>query len=544
MIADGTVALQLQQFLDDWHYRILHSSLGRKWPRSRVITSALDILILNGVPMTQEEKVSFAELDEATMLQTVAGRFPLHLRENFEHLALQLQMVVTMATRCRNALEKGDSNAVRELMEETDSTGLGQQVLKQGVVASAKQVAEIQLCQETWVRDVEKRLERLLNAAETAEHANQQLMAVEAQLSNFGNQTKSKGKKALMNMVEGNTKTLIHSVYAGWLGVSIKNKAEMAIRKKFEDEIAYAENTFFAMKKKRFGNISGVMASSQKDGELGLVRLCFVALKEEFEAKKKDGDTAAEIKALEARMASCKSEQSNQAKSVLARMNGDRNSTLIQILWSTWMKFCEDYKKDKGFEDAVKKQEQVMKAYAEKQKSGAMSSLNRMAAGNDTALLSMFVKEWHCFVNEEAREKAAAEELSGADGGLKSLQSRQLGNARGVQTRVNDQMNANLLMQVWNGWMLESKCNHIDRYYSGKIEGKRRQLNSVQTLFKSFARQLEEGLGSVEGEGDGGGDQAQDSSRGKHSKRDHKEKSHHMKESSSLPDIHHRPAVA
>merc|ERR1712187_376068 len=113
------------------------------------------------------------------------------------------------------------------------------------------------------------------------------------------------------------------------------------------------------------------------------------------------------------------------------------------------------------------------------------------------------MKGWKEVLDEKKKAAEMDYMLGGKAGSLECLQSRQLGNARGVQTRVNDQMNANLLLRCFGVWQLEAKAHSVERYYSGKIEGKRRQLNSVQTLFKSFARQLEEGLGNLDGDSSG-----------------------------------------
>merc|ERR1719433_1758267 len=121
----------------------------------------------------------------------------------------------------------------------------------------------------------------------------------------------------------------------------------------------------------------------------------------------------------------------------------------------------------------------------------------------------------------------------GAQGKFKSLNERQKGNASKVQTRVNEQMKQNLAIRVLAIWQVEAKINHVDKYYNAKMEGKRKQLQSVQTLFKSFAKQLEEGLGKIEEDG---------GSSGRTSKQQRKSSSKDRKSdnSSSLPDIHSR----
>merc|ERR1719471_2573433 len=76
---------------------------------------------------------------------------------------------------------------------------------------------------------------------------------------------------------------------------------------------------------------------------------------------------------------------------------------------------------------------------------------------------------------------------------FKSMQNSAKNNA------FNEQVKANLLLRCLNAWGMESKVNHIEKYYTVKMNHKRQQLASVQMLFKSFAKQLEEGLGNLDG---------------------------------------------
>jgi hypothetical protein len=88
-------------------------------------------------------------------------------------------------------------------------------------------------------------------------------------------------------------------------------------------------------------------------------------------------------------------------------------------------------------------------------------------------------------------------------------------------------------------WQIEAKVARIDKYYQSKLDGKRKQLQSCQTLFKSFAAQLEQGLNAAQ-------DEPASSGRG-----GKKEKSQRLSKenqslsktdgSVSLPDIHSRP---
>merc|ERR1719421_777494 len=77
-----------------------------------------------GVVLSPQERQRFSEMDEATMINNLVGRMPQQTKEQFEHFFLQLQLVVSTATRVRTALEEGSPDQVEEILNNADSTGV------------------------------------------------------------------------------------------------------------------------------------------------------------------------------------------------------------------------------------------------------------------------------------------------------------------------------------------------------------------------------------------------------------------------------------
>merc|ERR1719183_2458988 len=159
-------------------------------------------------------------------------------RDRWETIALQLQTVLHEASRIRSAAEESEES-VATLFDESGSErgGLTQQVLKASVICAAKEVSKQRKIHLSWRKNTDARIDRLLICSEEAEHAQQQLLAAEAQLSELRGDSKAKGKGVLLSMAEGQNSALVHSVFSSWLGWIEKVKAEMAIRQKFQDII-------------------------------------------------------------------------------------------------------------------------------------------------------------------------------------------------------------------------------------------------------------------------------------------------------------------
>merc|ERR1711971_543611 len=147
-------------------------------------------------------------------------------------------------------------------------------------------------------------------------------------------------------------------------------------------------------------------------------------------------------------------------------------------VFQAFIQFHLDYQKDKEMEDAVKRQEAAFRAHLEGDKAKKKELLNRVAAGSDSGLVGTVMKAWAEYYLNEKDEQRRADALN--DGGrFGNLQARQKANASGVQGRVNEQMKLFLILKCFTAWATESKVEGIQRYYTTKLDSKRRQLNGV-----------------------------------------------------------------
>jgi hypothetical protein len=544
--SDATIAMQLQQFLDEWYYRIIYSSVGRAWTRHRATSLLLDMFQLIGFDLSPEDTEKMVQLeDDASFINMVVEKMPAVLREQFESVALQLQTVLHEATRIRGAAEEGEA-AVAELFEEagSDRGGLTSQVMKASVIYAAQEVQKYRKVHTTWRKNTDARIDRLLLASEEAEHANQNLLAIESQLSAYKDDHKTKGKGMLMKMAEGKESALLHSAFSSWHGYVEKVHAENGIRKKFEDEIKNLEKKLFQYKEAQIANVRGVVGRFHMADTQALIAQIFKIWVDDVAEHKRDGDTAASMKAMQEKMGALESAQKAKAGQFMTRMAAGNEASLKNLCLEAWIKFHEDYAKNKEFEDQVRQQEAAFKAHMDAKKDEAKAVLDRMSASSETGLLALMMQHWVQLYMDEKKSKELEYQLQQSQGKFKSLNDRQKAGASNMQGRVNEQMNANLTMRCLSAWLVETKVYRVESHYKAKYESKRRQLQGVQNLFKSFAMQLEQNLGQDD-------DSSSRTDRGsKHrSKKSQKEAkggegmTKGGEGTVSLPDIHQRPAM-
>merc|ERR1719159_1899627 len=114
-------------------------------------------------------------MEEASMIQTLVNKMPHEFLMQFEHFALQLQLIITTATRVRKVVEEGQPDAIQQVMDHTDSSGIISQILKQDIVQAGTEVAEIRNRHTSWTKNTEHRLSRLVRATDECQSAQRQL---------------------------------------------------------------------------------------------------------------------------------------------------------------------------------------------------------------------------------------------------------------------------------------------------------------------------------------------------------------------------------
>lgn len=500
---DESLAMQLHNLLDEWSYRAMESSFAKTWTRRRVLGSALDILELFGLPFAPGSKEDLLDMPEEEMVSILVRVMPQDVRNSFDNIATELRAMLESQCRMRSALDSPADDQLKEILDDDNMPLVTQMILNQAVVHACAQVSKTQKVHLSWRQSTERRIDRLMCAAENAEHAHQQLLAVEAQLATFSSSQNAKSRQALMAMVGGNSKTLMHTAFSTWKGVVEQALMEAATRQKFEQQIKDTEARLMYLQGQQLRNIKGLVVGFAVQSERGLLGAVFGVWHKELEDRRRDGTFAANMKEAQQKLKELKLTQVVSARQMMFRFAADSAQGLLSACVQAWISHSQEYKREQEMEEAVKQAEAKVKAHLEYRKEDARRVLDRLATSSESGLLATVMQYWLNFVAEEKSAEELHAKLQTAQLKFTGLVTQHGSTVRGVQTRVSKQLNLNLCMQVLSLWRLEVSAVKAQARYSLKMENKRRQLSGVNTLFKTFAQKLEE---KVDAEVTGGGD--------------------------------------
>merc|ERR1719420_2389332 len=109
----------------------------------------------------------------------------------------------------------------------------------------------------------------------------------------------------------------------------------------------------------------------------------------------------------------------------------------------------------------------------------------------------MIIVAWLDVLKEEKEARRMDELMAQNEAKFKSLNMKQKGSAKSVASRCHQQEEENMIMSFFYAWSTETRTEHVIKHYGGKLDAKKNQLDAVQTMFRSFANQLEQGIGNT-----------------------------------------------
>jgi hypothetical protein len=490
----GAVKLVVRFFLEPSHNRQLIRILSEHWSDTHSLTAAVKLMESHGVTLSPEEEKRIKALPEERMIDALVARMPQQTREQFEHFFLQLSLIASTSTRLRSALDAGDPAVAEEVLESADNVGILGYLLKMVVAQAGGEVRTKEAEHDKWMADTDARMAPLLQSQAQALVAQKALANAKSTLSAYRVDANEKSKKVLLGLVGNRDAALVGISFGGWKEILLKAKREAEVRKEYEEELNKSFQALAACKEKQIANIRSVLARNTDLNKMKMIEAVYSAMKQEVADFKQDEQVKAEAAALEEKLRGFSDAAAKNAKSVLARMNGNNAETLKANAFSAWSTAIAEEKHQREMEDKVKEAEKRFADFQSRQKSGAKGVLAGMQGASEAGLIKMMFDAWKEAVQEEKNaillqeqmaEKAAAMNQFGAKGKM---------SAKSEMERMQCTLDTVLLLMIFSSWKRDAKLDRMKRYGQAKNQQRKQQLVNVKGLFKNFAGELENGL--------------------------------------------------
>jgi hypothetical protein len=490
----GAVKLVVKTFLEKDHYQDLHKYLCEQWSEMHSLTAAMRLMEAHGVHISEATQAKYKDLPEDRVIDTLVMLMPQQSREQFEHFFLQLSLIASTTTRLRSALESGNEHQVEEVLESAENVGVLQFILRMAVAQAGQEVKQHSKDHNDWLAACEKRMGPLLRSQADAMVFQKALVEASSQLNSHRVDANEKSKKVLMGLAGGNETALKTFVFANWVDLTQKTKRENEIRKEYEEEILVAEKRLQDYILSQTAIMKNMINKKHGSGLQEQLHMCFDALVAESTEKADREAKDAEMAELNAKMGAFSKDQAAKSKKVLSRMNAGSDQGLLNMCMTAWIQHCEEYKKNREFEDAVKREEQKIAEFMKKQNEGAKGVLSRMSQATDSGLVQQVFAGWVEVFEEYKRHVEMKEKLNANTSKFATFSNRNKASAKSGMSRTAELQDAGSLTVIFKLWLKEVKVERMRRWAKEKNVKKKNQLLGVKGLFRNFANELEAGL--------------------------------------------------
>merc|ERR1719161_42375 len=405
-----------------------------------------------GVTISPAEEKRLFQLDEGAMIEQLVSKMPQQTKEQFEHFFLQLQLIVSTATRIRTALEEGTPGVIQEALNDADQTGILPYILKMSTVQAGSEVTALRSQHDNWTADTESRMSKLLRGADDAMQAQKQLAAAQAQLGHFQGSSKDKAYKAMMGVAGKNDKALMDATITNWRALIDRQKKEAEIRVEYQERIEAAQKRLFDYKQSQKGNAKGVLLRQAAAGDSALIGEVFAYLIKEPQQRKAYEEAAKKLAEIEAKLAAQSGKNKDNAKAVLMRNLAQGDNQLMDVCLECWKTWLIEYKKDKETEDAVKDAEAKVAAFMKGKSEGAKGIIDRMNSATDSGLVEHVISTWVQYYKDLKKAEEMEALINGGAARFSSFSSRNKQGAMSAgqkATAVKDYGLINHSMLLW-----------------------------------------------------------------------------------------------
>jgi len=284
------------------------------------------------------------------------------------------------------------------------------------------------------------------------------------------------------------------SFITNWKSVVDRIKKEAEIRLEYQERIEAAQKRLFDYKQSQKGNAKGVLLRQAAAGDGALIGEVFAYLCKEPQQRRADEEAAKKLAEIEAKLAESMAKGKDNAKAVLMRNLAQGDNMLMDVCLEAWKSWLVEYKKNKESEDAVKAAEAKVAAFMKQKSEGAKGIIDKMNSATDSGLVEHVISTWIQWRKEEKKAQEMEAMLNGADAKFGAFGARNKGAAMSAGEKATAVKEYGLIIHAWLLWTDVTRVERMLRYYQNRIEGRKHQLQGLQTMFRTFATQLETGL--------------------------------------------------
>lgn len=267
-VATCVLTYLASNLLQSRHYKVICKALANRWSRFSSLNAAIMLLETYGVQLSREEQDRLAGLDKSRQIEALTMKMPQTRSGQFQQFFLQLQLIVSTASRVRKALEECRPDVVSRLLEDAEMSGISQYIIRMAIVQAGSEVQVMDAEYRRWCTEMDTEIAPLLRKPEDAALAKKRLAIATAQLNLQQHGVAAKAKGVIMNFLAQSTSGLISASFQGWKRLM----SQMAIERDVLADLVRVEAKLLEYKLSSFQGVRTAIEKQAKELGSSLLR--------------------------------------------------------------------------------------------------------------------------------------------------------------------------------------------------------------------------------------------------------------------------------
>lgn len=492
------------QMLEQRHLKVLHQILSTAWNRNgqvQSLSAAIALMGQYGVELPEEEVDRITSMEQDQQIAALVNRMPQDSNEQFQQFFLQLQLLVSTAMRVRDGLEDGTVEKVESALDDADSTGVTQHILRMAMVQAGNEATLQRQEYEAWVRETDEQMARLIRGQEDAMAAKKKLATLQARLQHDRDEHAEKASKVCMNFVTNSANSAKNACFQGWASWAKRAKQEGAIAKDYEDRLERIHHRLSSYRQSSLASMRSILDRKARAKITELMGEVLKLWQHVLDERKESDALSEQVEEMNSRLATAQGAQKETTRRVLERMNYASTMSLLLAAVEGWYLEVQDSKKQGDMQHLLAQAQSRLRAYLKGKNEASLKVLKMALGGCDTNIVTQAFACWKSHYSDAKDEAELEAAMRENDKVIQEYKSQHNKAAEAAMNRAARFYEENLLLEIFENWRMDSSVEGTVTRNQGKVDAKRQQLASVHQMFRSFVQQLESSLKkSVEAE--------------------------------------------
>ncbi|CAE7946045.1 RCBTB2, partial [Symbiodinium sp. KB8] len=218
---------------------------------------------------------------------------------------------------------------------------------------------------------------------------------------------------------------------------------------------------------------------------------CFWSWHGVVRERKSEDDLATKLQDFRARLRRMKESQAMKADSFFLKASTYSESALMHSCFQAFAAARREVAEEAACRAQLQKSQQEIEKFQQSKSSTAKRIIREMCCCTEMGLVTEAWAAWVMSHGQALEERALQQQLDEGASRRELIRRRSKESGHKVAEKLRAQRDVTALLEVLAAWRIHSRVEGKTRHHRVRVDAKRQQLQGVQTMFRSFATQLE-----------------------------------------------------